>query len=235
VATLYLEGSGLPPGSRVALDVLDEQQRTVLRDTLALEEHAALSSAVLSLPVPKLGAGSFTVAASLVGSRERVEAPLLVSLGEQLGIVSFDELLSYLRYYASGSRLAALRDTNPERRAAAWGEFWKDSDPVPATPEHEGLQAYFARIQTANLRFREEGGAGWLTDRGKVFVTLGEPDRIIEQQGTTVGVRGRAQGWEYSRHNLQLIFIDQSGFGRWRLTPSSEAQFNQVAHQALVQ
>jgi GWxTD domain-containing protein len=235
LAAIYLEGYELAPDARVVLDVLDERQRSVMRDTVTLARHEGLTSGVVHLPVPRLGAGRFTVTASLVGSTQRVQTPLLVSLGEQLGIASFEELVSYLRYYAAPERLAALRDTNPERRAAAWAAFWKDTDPVPATPEHEGLQAYFGRIQTANQRFREEGGAGWLTDRGRVYITLGEPDRIIEQQGSSVGVRGRALGWEYSRHNLQLIFVDQTGFGRWRLTPSSEAQFTRVAQSALAQ
>jgi GWxTD domain-containing protein len=235
LAAVYLEGYDLAPEARVVLDVRNERDHSVLHDTVTLARHATLSSAVLYLPVPRLGTGRFTVAASLVGSAQRTQTPLLVSLGEQLGIVSFDELVSYLRFYAVPERLAALRDTNPERRAAAWAAFWKQTDPVPATPEHEGLQAYFARIQTANTRFREEGGAGWLSDRGKVFVSLGEPDRILEQQGTAVGTRGRAQAWEYSRENAQLIFIDQSGFGRWRLTTTSEAQYLQMARRAMVQ
>jgi GWxTD domain-containing protein len=166
LATVYLEGYDLPPDARVALQIRDERQHTVLRDTVTLARSGALSVGVLSLPVPPLGAGRFTVAAALVGTAHGVEAPLFVSVGEQLGIISFEELLGYLRFYTTPERLAPLRDADPERRAAAWLAFLKATDPVPATPEHEGLRAYFARIQTANQRFRDEGGPGWLTDRG---------------------------------------------------------------------
>ncbi|MBX9929733.1 MAG: GWxTD domain-containing protein, partial [Gemmatimonadaceae bacterium] len=69
---------------------------------------------------------------------------------------------------------------------------------------------------------------GWLTDRGKVFMVLGEPDQIYDQQGNDFAQRGRTQLWEYRNANVQLQFFDQTGFGRWRLTQQSEAQFDQV-------
>jgi GWxTD domain-containing protein len=169
-----------------------------------------------------------------VGSPDTVREPLFVTFGEELGIATFDELLNYLRYFATPERLQALRDAPPEQRAAAWAAFWKESDPTPSTPEHEGLRDYFERLQTANQRFGEEGTPGWLTDRGKVFATLGEPDQILEQGGPGVTTRGRAQIWVYTQHHVQLVFIDQTGFGRWRLTPSSESDFQQLARRERV-
>ena len=75
---------------------------------------------------------------------------------------------------AEPQRLRALRDTAPEFRGLAWAEFLRETDPVASTPEHEGLRDYFGRIEEANERFREEGGRGWLTDRGMVLVGLPE-------------------------------------------------------------
>ena len=47
------------------------------------------------------------------------EAPLFLSFGDEFGITSFDELLSYLRYFVSPQRIQALRDT--AARAARGG------------------------------------------------------------------------------------------------------------------
>jgi GWxTD domain-containing protein len=234
LAPVYLEGYGLGPGARIAVSVLNDRAAPIVRDTVTLAQRGSLSAARLDFPVSSIGVGKLTVAASLVGSADTVRSPLFVSFGEELGITTFDELLSYLRYYASPERLQALRDTPPDRRASAWSEFWKSSDPNPSTPEHEGLRDYFARIQTANQRYREEGGPGWLTDRGKVYITLGEPDQIAEQGGPTSSSRGRAQVWQYTQQHAQFVFVDQSGFGRWRLTPSSEADFQLIAKQERV-
>lgn len=228
LAAIYVEGYDLPPGARVAVSVQDEEHFVVLRDTVTLARAGALSAAVLHFPVPRIGVGALTVSVAPVGSSAATSTPLFVSLGEQFGIMRLEDLLSYLRYYAAPDRLAPLRDTVPERRAAAWAAFWKATDPIPATPEHEGLHEYFARIQLANQRFREEGSAGWLTDRGKVFITLGEPDQLLEQYPNT-NTRGRAQIWEYVKYRARLVFIDQTGFGRWRLTLSSDAEFQRIA------
>jgi hypothetical protein len=83
------------------------------------------------------------------------------------------------------------------------------------------------------LRYNEDGTPGWITDRGMALVGLGEPDQIIDQGIGDVGVRGRAQVWEYRQHRLQLVFVDQTGFGRWRLTTSSDADLQAVLRDAL--
>jgi GWxTD domain-containing protein len=231
LAPVYVEGYGLPSTARVAVAVLANGRAPILRDTVSLARFGSLAASVLNFPVPRLGVGRLEVAATVVGTADSATTPLLVTFGDELGIMSFDELLSYLRYYATPERLQPLRDSLPERRAEAWAEFWKSSDPTVSTAEHEGLREYFARIQMANQRFREEGGPGWLTDRGKVYITLGEPDQLLEQGGPGVNTRGRAQVWEYGQYHMQLVFVDQTGFGRWRLTPASEAQFEQIARR----
>ncbi|HJU64425.1 MAG TPA: GWxTD domain-containing protein [Gemmatimonadaceae bacterium] len=229
VVPVYLEGYGLAEEAAVFVGAFSDKAIPLWVDTLPLPSTGSLHAAVLDLPVSTVGVGRLTVAASLIGSRDTVRTPLFVSFGEDWAIASFEEMLSYLRYFATEQRLQTLREATAEARAAAWGAFYRDTDPDPRTPEHEGLRDYFRRIQVANERFREEGGPGWLTDRGRVYATLGDPDQVYEQTESSLTQRGRAQIWTYAQHRLQLVFIDQSGFGRWRLTASSEGDFLMVA------
>jgi GWxTD domain-containing protein len=140
-------------------------------------------------------------------------------------------MLTLLRFYASDARLGQLRQASGAERAAAWSTFFTETDPDPRTPVHEGLRTYFSRLTVANERFTDEGASGWQSDRGEVYVTLGEPDQMLEQGDQGFNQRGRAQLWNYHQHRLQLVFIDQSGFGRWRLTSSSEVDFQSVAQR----
>jgi GWxTD domain-containing protein len=157
-----------------------------------------------------------------------------VSFGDDLPVTTFDQMVSYLRYFAAPERLKALRDTAPELRAAAWSAFLRETDPVLGTATHEALRDYFARVHTALQRFHDDSGLpGWLTDRGMVFVTLGDPDQVFDQGATDINQRGRTQVWEYAQYHLQLVFIDQTGFGRWRLTTSSDADFRTVARRVM--
>jgi GWxTD domain-containing protein len=234
LASVYLEAYGLPAGSRIALSVLTQDRSPLLRDTVTLTRGLPLAGAVFGLPMARLGLGRRIVEATVVGSRDTVRTPIWITVGEGMGIVSFEELLSYLRYFATAQRLQALRDTPPEQRAAAWAAFWKETDPNPATIENEALVDYFERIQTANRQFKEPGEPGWLTDRGKVYITLGEPDQVTGQDGRGLTPSGRSQYWAYARHGVRLEFVDQNGFGRWRLTPRSEADFSNIAAQERV-
>jgi GWxTD domain-containing protein len=231
IASVYLEAYALPAGSRLVLTVENPDHAALLRDTVTLTREQALESAVIDLPMVPLGLGRRNVVVTMVGGRDTVQAPLWISVGEGMGIANFDELLSYLRYFATADRLQQLRDTPPAQRGAAWYAFWKESDPNPLTQENEALTDYFDRIQAANRQFKEQGEPGWLTDRGKVYITLGEPDQVMGQNGKGLTPSGRSQYWAYSRHGIRLEFVDQNGFGRWRLTQRSEADFDNIAAQ----
>ncbi len=230
VLPLYLEAYNLSEIGRVELTALDDRNRSVWRDTVSIGE-GSVAGVVAPVPVARVGVGRHTITASLLGtSAPSVASPVFISFGEGVAIGSFDEMLSYLRFFTSPERLQPLRDTMPDRRARAWAEFLRETDPDPSTPEHEGLRAYFQRIQLANERFRDDSPGGWLSDRGKVFVTLGEPDQIL-QSPDMQNRRGRSQAWLYSRFQVQLVFVDRTGFGRWELTPNSEFDFQNVVRR----
>jgi GWxTD domain-containing protein len=235
LAGLYVEGYGLPASARVGVAVLNDAHVVILRDTVNLVRQGDLSSALLDFPVASIGVGPVTVVTSLAGAPDSVQAPLFLSFGDEFGITSFDELLSYLRYFVSPARIQALRDTPAEQRAAAWNSFLKQTDPNPATPENEALRDYFKRITTANSRFREASTPGWLTDRGKVFVTLGEPDQSGQQIGSGNTARSRGEVWLYTQYNLRLIFMNQNGVGRLRLSASSQSDFDKVVRRLQTQ
>lgn len=235
VVRVYIEGYGGAATPRLPLNltVRNAQGGMLWSDTTSLVRRGQLFSGLVRVPVSRLGIGPVTLVAARTDTPDSARAPLLVSFGDDLPVASFDEMLSYLRYFATPQRLRALRDTAPDARAAAWATFLRETDPNPSTPQNEALNDYFARLRQANVRFRDEGSQGWLSDRGRVFLTLGEPDQVYEQGANDVSQRGRAQIWEYREYRVQLVFIDQTGFSRWRLTGASAAEFESLARRVL--
>ena len=238
--SVYAEGyGGDAPELRVTASVRGERGTVLWQDTVTLPRRPgsptaaatatpSLYSGMFKVPVARMGVGPSTLVLQRTDlPSDSTRAAVFVSFGEELPVATFDEMLNYLRYYvqANATRLRALRDTTPEARATAWATFLRETDPVPGTAAHEGLREYFGRIQVANLRYREEGGPGWQTDRGMVYVSLGDPDQLYDQQGGDIQQRGRWQIWEYTRYQTRLVFIDQTGFGRWRLNTQSEGEF----------
>jgi GWxTD domain-containing protein len=226
VVGVYIEGYSSATDARlpVAVSVRTEDGRPLFGDTLTLAHRANLYSGVVNVPVARIGIGPSIVAFWQPGQADTSRVPIFVGFGPDLPVASYDEMLNYLRWFALPEKLKSLRDTAPELRAKAWGAFVKQSGTI--LNNNDALQDYFRRFVLANARYSEEGQPGWLTDRGKVLLGLGEPDQLYEQTtGTSFGQRGRTQIWEYRDLAVQLVFLDQTGFGRWRLQSSSEVQF----------
>jgi GWxTD domain-containing protein len=234
---LYVEGYGGGAAFPLRVQVRPEGTSSVLwTDSVSLVRQGNnLFSGVIQVPLQKLGVGVMVAYVTRAGGTDTLRAPIFVAFGDDLPVATYTEMLDYLRYYVSAPRLSAMRDAAPEARARLWAEFIRDSDPIAETATHEGLRDYFSRMAQANLRFREEGGPGWLTDRGRAFVSLGTPDQILEPNINDLNQRGRTQIWEYRQHRLAIVFVDQTGFGRWRMTLSSETEFETTARRLMVQ
>ena len=177
--------------------------------------------------------GINTLLVSVPGRADTARARVLVSLGDDLPIASFEEMFTYLRYFTTPEKLRTLRDATPAQRPDAWAAFLKATDPIPGTSEHEGLRDYFGRIRVANIRFRDDGPVGWQSDRGIAFVALGDPDNIVDTGMTNPNARVRQQIWEYRELRVQIVFVDQTGFGRWRLSTQGRAELDNAIRRRM--
>ena len=107
--------------------------------------------------------------------------------------------------------------------------FWQRRDPEPLTPENEFQTEHYRRIEYANTRLGGETGLpGWLTDRGRIYIQLGEP----EERETFASVPGLYQTelWFYLARQEQLLPpIYVLFFREYNAGPF--IQFNHVIHQ----
>src|SRR6266478_6878938 len=226
---IYVEAYG--QGARLPVDfvVRNDKGAQLWRDSVTLARRGALFSGVVSVPISTVGVGIAQVSFTRRDAHDSVRAPLFVSFGEDIPLMSFEDMIGYLRFFANPGRLNALRSAPPEKRATVWAEFLRATDPIPETPINEVLQPYFGRLHIAHAHFRLDRKPGWLSDRGMVFVSRSQPDQIIERNvnqsitTTQMGNTARIQIWQYRNYNSQLIFYEETG--RWRLTRPSESEF----------
>lgn len=202
----------------------NEGGRVLWSDAVTVQPMHGFSAGVVEVPITRLGIGVSQLSLVREAGRDTASAYVFVGFGDELPVARFEDMLQFLRFFATQTRLDVLRNAPEEERPAAWARFMAETDSQPNTAVHEDLRSYFTRLVRANARFREEGLSGWQSDRGKVFIVLGEPDQILEPTVTDFS-RNRQQLWEYRALGLQLVFYDQTGSGLWRLTQSSEARF----------
>ena len=101
--------------------------------------------------------------------------------------------------------------------------FWKHRDPTPATPENEFKTEHYRRINYANhFLGRESPKEGWRTDRGRVYIILGEPNDINRMQGKQELYD--CEVWFYQGKTdlglppgFNLLFFREGGTGAYKL------------------
>ncbi|HUL49160.1 MAG TPA: GWxTD domain-containing protein [Gemmatimonadales bacterium] len=227
----YFEAYGLGGGQPLVTRIVDPSGLELWRDTVMLTGVLPLASAEIAIESNQFPVGLAELVVEAPGAGLEARTPLLVSLSDEWAIANVQDLLDLLRYFSRQDLLAKLRRAAPEDRAAVWREFYKATDPVPGTATNEALDVYFQRLRSANGEFQEPGIPGWRTERGEVFITLGGPDEVFNP-GSQVAVNDvRLIRWRYTNLRLTLEFRDEVGFGQYRLTPESRAEYSRVLAQ----
>jgi GWxTD domain-containing protein len=208
--------------------VVDGGDHELWRDSVPLTGGRDVSSATIVVVPANLPVGQAELQTLPITGGDTTRAPFLVSFSNQWVITNFEEMMSLLRYFPRQDWVDSLRRGSADRRPEVWREFWKATDPVAMTPENEAIDDYFRRVQQANIRFQDEGGPGWLTERGEVFISLGEPDEMLDLSNGIDRNGMRVLRWTYASERVVLYFQDQTGFSRYRLTPQSRAEFQRA-------
>ncbi len=101
--------------------------------------------------------------------------------------------------------------------------FWKHRDPTPGSPENEFRTEHYRRINHANHFYgRTSPMAGWRTDRGEIYIILGEPNDITRFEGKTQIYN--TEVWFYqgmTKYGLppgfNIVFFQEGGTGEYKL------------------
>jgi len=136
-------------------------------------------------------------------------------IGMPTAISDLDKAVDEMVYIASESELKKIKDApTKEEKQKKFLEFWKLKDPSPSTEQNEVFEEYYRRIAYANEHFKNYM-EGWRTDMGMVFITLGPPSNIerypFEYDSKPYEI------WDYYDINKRFVFVDQTGFGDYRL------------------
>jgi GWxTD domain-containing protein len=102
-------------------------------------------------------------------------------------------------------------------------DFWQRRDPYPETPENEFKKEYYQRLEYANKNLGTESSrAGWMTDRGRIYILLGKPNYIFHEVS---GIKFYPlEIWYYDNPSLRdlptglrIMFYKRRGVGEYRL------------------
>ncbi|MBM3312583.1 MAG: GWxTD domain-containing protein, partial [Candidatus Aminicenantes bacterium] len=136
----------------------------------------------------------------------------------------FQEWLKVTSYIIRDKELDVFEKlTNDRDRDIFVQMFWKMRDPTPATPENEYKDEVYRRFKEANRRFRYGSvREGWRTDRGRIYIILGEPLSVTPIPGSNELYP--AEIWSYYGDpaknmptHFQLVFFQWRNAGEYKL------------------
>jgi GWxTD domain-containing protein len=130
-------------------------------------------------------------------------------------ITDINKATDQLQYIATGSEIDQIRvAATLEEKQKRFLEFWAKHDPDPQTARNELMEEYYARVSYANKNF-SHFIEGWKTDRGMVFIRFGTPQNIDRHPFDLDNKPYEI--WYYYDQNREFVFVDDSGFGDYRL------------------
>lgn len=167
-----------------------------------------------------LSLGNYTLTIRLKDSSDNILASTSRTfysrwVGLPATVDNIDEAIDQLIYIANPDEIDYMENgEDEEEKTKRFLEYWKSKDPSPGNNENEVFQEYYGRVNFANEQFSHYR-EGWQSDRGMVFIILGPPNNVdrhpFEYDSKPYEI------WEYYELNRSFTFIDETGFGDYRL------------------
>lgn len=200
VAAQAVDLAGLPPGE-YRLDV-----------ELGLPDTTLTRSAPFTM-------GGFETEAAIAAAVTRSADPFGQLTEDQL-----DTLYRPLVYLMEPGERGIYEGLSLDGKRNYLRQFWAGRDPTPELPGNAFQDQFYRLIARANRDFREGGAAavpGWRTDRGRIFVTYGEPDEVLRRPQS--GATNPYEAWKFTRGRLRkFVFYDETGIGNYVLIWTNE-------------
>ncbi|MCA8831541.1 GWxTD domain-containing protein [Hymenobacter pini] len=138
-----------------------------------------------------------------------VRSGLLVEENQFPELTTADELIAPLIYLTTSQERQKLFDAPDPKKAV--DQFWLKVAASSQPIARQLIRTYYGRVAEANQLFSAHK-AGWLTDRGLLYLVMGPPESVYREAGT--------ERWVY-RSN-----VERSGTFIFRAKPSTFAPDN---------
>jgi len=168
----------------------------------------------------ELGLGNYIIQLAVVDADDKIIGTIRKSFlsrwpGVPSSIKDLNKAIKQLVYIATEDEIEKIEETeNRDEKVKEYLNFWKKKDPTPQTEDNPIFDEYYRRVFYANDKFSHYI-EGWKTDRGMVFIILGPPNNV-DRHPFEFNTKPY-EVWEYYDLNRQFVFVDETGFGDYRL------------------
>ena len=202
--------------------IFDAEKKEVFAKSETLDFTTGIAfqnQVIIAVPAAEMSFGKYTIeltAASSNFNASEKSGFQNFSPDFPIALKDIDILIDQLQYIAKDDEMDFMRDGNTDiEKQKRFLDFWKKKDPSPNTKRNELMQEYYRRLLNATKLFSTTYTPGWKTDMGMVFIIFGEPSNI-ERHPYDMDAKPY-EIWDYYEDNKQFVFVDNTGFGDYRL------------------
>ena len=158
-------------------------------------------------------------------SAEELRQKLLAAGGlDPYDTLSLQQKIQLVTYMLTPDERQAIDRLNDQGKLNFLQQYWREHDADPSTEVNETRMEMIRRFELCNRLFstNAERDNGWLTDRARIYMTLGQYDQIDDRQAPLV--EGPFQIWYYNhiQQGRFYIFQDTKGDSDYRLVHSND-------------
>lgn len=215
-------------GIPVRLTLIDEENGAVaFRSDTTLAAGGAFTALRMRVPAERLPEGRHRLKVVYFSDGDSVRKSIpfdLVWFDKPLSLWDRELRIKPLQYILENADYAALTEGGREERARKFRAFWDAQDPTPGTAFNELEREFYSRVDTTLSRYSTRRQLGWETDVGKVYISLGPPDEIVDR--SLDPIPDPFMQWIYLRNERKITYTFRALDGRkaFRLTDARESE-----------
>lgn len=200
--------------------IADAKNKAIFRKTGVVELKPGANQVSYKLENPQMNMGEYELVVNINDDGGKPVTQVMKKfysrwVGLPNSANDLDKAIDQMIYIAKDSEVDEIKDgKTQEEKLDRYTKYWKAKDPSPATEQNEVFEEYYRRIAYANDHFKHYM-EGWKTDMGMIYVTLGPPSNV-ERHPFDYDSKPY-EVWDYYDINKRFIFVDQTGFGDYRL------------------
>ncbi len=212
--------SNIPREIKIQYAVLDDSKDKFYKEEITRQIDSGKTQIFYNIKDVDLGLGNYTITVDVKDDKNNLTlstAKNFVSrwMGVPSSIRDLDKAVDQMVYIATGSELDEIKGSkSKDEKIKKYLDYWKKKDPDPQSEDNPVFDEYYRRVAFADENFSHYV-EGWRTDRGMVYIILGSPNNIdrhpFEYDSKPYEV------WEYYELNKSFVFLDETGFGDYRL------------------
>lgn len=178
------------------------------------------------LPVDVTGLESAVYDLRLSVGNESAETSFRILRNEFTSdIAESDNETGPFKYIMTPAEFDSLTIANGEEKRKMLESFWLVRSHGDRIVSDAMQKEFYKRVETSDEQFGTQLMPGWQTDRGRIYILYGKPDRI-ENHVSNFRSGQEANSppyeiWYYTSLKLRLIFVDEFRNGDYRLAKTS--------------